>query len=269
MLADAVVLNPVPAIVTVVPTGPLAGEKELITGGAIQVKPANVELPPGRVTTTTPEAPVPTVAFIVEEEVTLKESAGVPPIVTAVAPVKDVPLMVRMVPCVPMVGVNEVTVGCETKPVSEPVPPVVITVTTPGWPDGTTAVMVVDETVLYDTTGIPPILTDKTFVKLVPVMVIVEPAVAAVGANELMVGGGKKMNPALVPCPVGVITRTNPEAPLPTLALILVLETTVKEVAATSPKRTAVAPEKFKPVILMLYPLPADVGVKSLMTTGG
>jgi hypothetical protein len=42
-----------------------------------------------------------------------------------------------------------------------------------------------------------------------------------------------------------------PEVPAPTLAVILVALTTVKEFAAVPPKLTAVAPVKFVPVMVM------------------
>ena len=53
-----------------------------------------------------------------------------------------------------------------------------------------------------------------------------------------------------MPVPDAVVTETEPEAPAPTVALILVALTTVNVVAAVPPKLTAVAPVKFVPVIL-------------------
>ncbi|MBK6829210.1 MAG: hypothetical protein IPG86_21420 [Chitinophagaceae bacterium] len=67
-------------MVTVVPTGPLAGLK-VITGGANHVKPGSVELPPGLVTDYTPVAP-PTMAWILVDELTVNEIALTPPTVT-------------------------------------------------------------------------------------------------------------------------------------------------------------------------------------------
>src|SRR5665213_1558141 len=93
--------KPVPVIVTRDPTAPEAGEKEVITGLVNQVKEATEELPPAFVTVTLPLAPVPTMAVISVEELTVKESAFIPPMVTAVPPVKEVPLICRMVPWVP------------------------------------------------------------------------------------------------------------------------------------------------------------------------
>lgn len=47
-----------------------------------------------------------------------------------------------------------------------------------------------------------------------------------------------------------VVTLTTPEAPKATIASIVVEFTTVKELAATPPKLTAVVPIKFVPVII-------------------
>jgi hypothetical protein len=58
------------------------------------------------------------------------------------------------------------------------------------------------------------------------------------------------VKPANVPVPEAVVTETVPEAPEPTVALILVALTTVNVIAAVTPKLTAVAPVKFVPVIL-------------------
>ena len=58
------------------------------------------------------------------------------------------------------------------------------------------------------------------------------------------------MNPARVPVPAAVVTDTEPDAPAPTVALMLVALTTAKDLAAVPPKLTAVAPVKFVPVML-------------------
>ena len=58
-----------------------------------------------------PVGPAGATASIRVEETTVKEVAAVPPIVTAVAPVNDVPLMVMVVPCTAAVGLNDVMVG--------------------------------------------------------------------------------------------------------------------------------------------------------------
>jgi len=65
-----------------------------------------------------------------------------------------------------------------------------------------------------------------------------------------------------------VVTDTLPEVAAPTTAVMLVAETTVKEVAAVPPKLTAVAPVKLVPVIVTVVLLPALVGLK-LVIVGG
>ena len=55
---------------------------------------------------------------------------------------------------------------------------------------------------------------------------------------------------------------------MPTTAVIVVGLTIVNDVAATPPKLTPVAPVKFWPVIVTVFPNPALVGVKEV-TVGG
>lgn len=59
-----------------------------------------------------------------------------------------------------------------------------------------------------------------------------------------------------------LVTKTLPEAPLPTIALIPFAESMVKDFAAMSPKLTEVTPVKLFPVILTIPLVVADVGVK-------
>src|SRR5207247_8159883 len=104
----------VPLICTVVPTGPLVGEKLLIVGGlAVTVKlPVLVAVPPEVVTLIGPlVAPLGTVAEIVVAEVTVKFVALVPLKRTAEAPVKFVPLICTVVPTGPLVGEKLLIVG--------------------------------------------------------------------------------------------------------------------------------------------------------------
>jgi hypothetical protein len=53
-----------------------------------------------------------------------------------------------------------------------------------------------------------------------------------------------------VAVPKAVVTETDPDAPDPTVALMLVALTTENVVAAVPPKLTDVAPVKFVPVIV-------------------
>src|SRR5258708_31052698 len=74
-----------------------------------------------------------------------------------------------------------------------------------------------------------------------------------------------KVKPFLVAKLVGVVTLTTPEAPAPTTALMVVGDTTIKELAAMPPKLTPVTPVKLVPVILTAVPVAPLVGVKELM----
>ncbi|OLE97481.1 MAG: hypothetical protein AUG75_07745 [Cyanobacteria bacterium 13_1_20CM_4_61_6] len=74
--------------------------------------PALVAVPPGVVTRSGPVvAPVGTVARMVVAESTVKFVALTPLNVTAVAPVKFVPVIVTVLPTSPLVGVKLVIVG--------------------------------------------------------------------------------------------------------------------------------------------------------------
>ena|SRR6188474_3321614 len=98
MLLAGLESKPVPVITTVVPAGPEVGANEVIAGGGNQVNPERVSPPPGFVTATPPEEPAPTIAVMLVEELTVNESVLIPPTLTAVAPVKEVPEIVRTVP---------------------------------------------------------------------------------------------------------------------------------------------------------------------------
>jgi len=64
-----------------------------------------------------------------------------------------------------------------------------------------------------------------------------------------------------VPVPFGVVTLTAPLAPVPTIAVIPVAESTTKEEAATPPNLTEVVPVKFVPEIVTDVPFAPEVGV--------
>lgn len=95
-----------PVMVTVEPVVALAGVKETMVGKGINVNPPNVAVPPGVVTATLPEVPLATTAEILLADTTVKDAADVPPNVTAVAPVKLLPLMITALPLPALVGVN-------------------------------------------------------------------------------------------------------------------------------------------------------------------
>jgi hypothetical protein len=106
---DVAPVKLVPLIATDVPALPLVGVKPLIVGpgaGAVTVKLDElVALPPGAVTPIGPLVAVAgTVAVSCESETTLNDDDGVPLNVTAVVPVKPLPLIDTDVPGGPLVG---------------------------------------------------------------------------------------------------------------------------------------------------------------------
>lgn len=100
-----------PVMVTVVPLPALVGVNEVMVGAGMNTKPGSTSVPPEVVTETLPEVPPATTAVMLDEEIMEKEEAAVPPKLTAVAPIKLVPVMVTVVPVPALVGVNDVTVG--------------------------------------------------------------------------------------------------------------------------------------------------------------
>jgi hypothetical protein len=189
----------VPSIVTVVPGCPATGENEEIVGGGdvdgTVKSDVLVAVPPGVVT-----AILPLVAFwgtdalICVADVTLK-TAVAPPKVTAVAPVKFVPVIATVVPGAPETGENEPTVGGgggggPARNVSELVAVPVTFVTAIG-PltalSGTTTFKRSSETT-WNAAATPPIVTLLVAPKLVPRTVTLSPEVPEEGVKEAIVG---------------------------------------------------------------------------------
>jgi hypothetical protein len=258
----------VPVMVTVAPLAALRGAKDDMVGAGIKVNPASTALPPGVVTETLPDEPVATTAVMVVELTTLKDAAAVPPKLTAVAPVKLVPVIVTVAPLAALRGLKDDMVGAGMKvnPACTALPPGVVTETLPEDPAATTAVMVVASTTTKEAAKVPPKLTEDASVKSVPVIVTVAPLAALVGLNEVIAGAGINVNPENNAVPPAVVTETSPEAPLATTAVIVKSSTTVKVAAGTPPKLTSVAPVKFVPAMVIVVPLPALAGLKDVMT---
>jgi hypothetical protein len=257
-----------PLISTVAPAAALVGEKLVMDGGLMKVKPPSVPVPPGPVAETLPLAlPTATTAVICVEETTVKLVAAVPPKLTAVTPVKFVPVSVTVAPAAALVGAKLVIFGGPMKvnPARLPVPPGVVTATAPLAPAATTAVICVDETTLKLVAAVPPKLTPVAPLKFVPIIVTVTACAALVGVKEVIVGGGINVKPPCVAVPPGVVTEIIPLAPAPRTALICVGEMIVKLAAAVPPKLTAETPIKFVPLIVTVPPAPILVGVKLLM----
>src|SRR5271165_1870723 len=80
-------------------------------GGATKLNPARVAVPYGLPTMTDPLAPLSTIAETTLSDTTVNALAATPPKVTEPAPVKPDPLIVKVVPTPPLVGVKEVIAG--------------------------------------------------------------------------------------------------------------------------------------------------------------
>jgi hypothetical protein len=141
----------------------------------------------------------------------------------------------------------------------------IVPVTAPGMTIPTRLVPVLEMTMA----AVPPMVKAVGIPRLVPVMVTKVPTEPLAGLKEVIRGAGK-VNPANKPVPLGVVTLTFPEAPrAETTAVMLVAETTLKEVAAAPPKLTAVAHVKFVPVKVTVAPVAALVGVNEVIVGGG
>lgn len=92
------------------------------------------------------------------------------------------------------------------------------------------------------------------------------PAQNVLASVKLIMGAGRKnVKPARVADPEGFVTTTDPVAPLPTMAVIPLEESIVKDFAAMPPKLTEVTPVKLVPIIFTELLVVAEVGVKPLM----
>jgi hypothetical protein len=262
-----------PLMVTLLPTGPLAGVKLVIVGGLITVKLlALVAVPPGVVTPIGPiVALAGTVAWIVVAEFTVKP-ALTPLNVTAVAPVKLAPLMVTLLPAGPLAGVKLVTVGglitvkllalvAVPPGVVTPIGPVVALTGTAAW------IVVAEFTVKPALT--PLNVTAVAPMKLAPLTVTLVPTGPLAGVKLVIVGGLITVKlPALVAVPPGVVTAMGPVvAPAGTVAWIVAAEFSVK-LALTPLTATAVAPVKLVPLMVTLLPTGPLAGVKPVIAGG-
>src|SRR3989442_6638633 len=233
----------VPVIVTLVPTGPLVGEKLVIVGGGMTVKLlALIAVPPDVVTLIGPVvAPLGRVVAIEVDEFTVKV-AETPLRLTDVTPVKFVQVIVTLAPTGPLVGEKLVIVGggMTVKLLAlVAVPPDVVTLIGPVVaPLGRVVAIEVDEfTVKLAAT--PLMVTDVTPVKFVPAIITLAPTGPLVGEKLVIVGGGMTVKLlALMAAPPDVVTLIGPVvAPLGRVVAIEVNEFTVK-LAATERKST-------------------------------
>jgi len=182
-------------------------------------------------------------------------------------PLKFVPVILITAPAPALVGAKEVIVGAgiKVKPFSDAVPPGVVKLTAPLEPLPTIATMDVEETTGKDVTGMPPRVMADVLMKFVPVILMIAPAAAVVGANAVMVGAGINVKPASDAVPPGVVKLTAPVAPDPTIATIEVEETTVNVVTDAPPNVMANVLLKLVPVILINAPAAAVVGSNAVM----
>lgn len=124
--------------------------------------------------------------------------------------------------------------GIKVKPDKVLVPNFDLTEIIPDEPERTTALILVDDSILNERAGIPPIDTSVTSDRLVPAIVNVSPVVAEVGVKPVMAGGGINENPGRLL----MLTVTSPVAPLPTTAVTVLASMILNEAAAVPPKLT-------------------------------
>ena len=152
-------------------------------------------------------------------------------------------------------------------PVSAAVPPTVVMLKLPVDPVPTTATRIVEDSTLNDATTVPPSDTELAPVRLVPVIVMVDPLLAEVGVNKLMVGvlPAIYVNPVSAAVPPAAVMLKLPVDPVPTTAISVVEDSTLNDATAVPPSATELAPVRLVPVTVMVAPLAAEVGVKELI----
>ncbi len=154
--------------------------------------------------------------------------------------------------------------------------PETVTVFAPAEPAGVTALIFVELATVNEVAATPPIETEVTPVRFVPLIAIAVPPAAgpALGTIVVIAGGARKVNPpGIVAAPPGVFTVTDfgPTVSDGVTAVIVVAFTTVTEVADFVPILTEVAPVKFVPVIVIVVPPAVGpwFGVTELAVGGG
>ena len=101
----------------------------------------------------------------------------------------------------------------------------------------------------------------------VPVSVMYVPKVPLAGLKDASTGMITK--PGRDPVLAAQVTTIFPEAPAGTTAVMVVEDTTLKDVAGTPPKLTLMTLKKLLPVMVTVVPVAAVVGVNELMVGGG
>ena len=106
---------------------------------------------------------------------------------------------------------------------------------------------------------------------IVPLMPLtgnmVKPTPLQVTVDMLLIAGvdAMKINPDSEAFPPAVLRLSDPVAPDPTTAEMVVVESTWKDATDIPPKEMAEVLFKFVPVIVMVAPVPALLGVKELI----
>jgi hypothetical protein len=228
-----------------------------------------------------PAVPAGVTAVMLVALVAEKDDAATPPIETALAPVKLVPVIVIVVPPAPgpLLGATAVIVGGAryvNAPTSVPVPPGAVTVTLfrPAVVDGVTAVIVVSSTTTRFVADAVPNFTDVAPVKLVPVMVTGRPPVVGpwFGATDETVGGSAyRYPPNLVAVPHGPVTTTSftPAVEAGAVAVIFDVLVIVNDVTGTPPIVTDVVPRKPEPLIVTVLPPATGPAVGEIVVIAG
>src|ERR1700710_612076 len=81
-----------------------------------------------------------------------------------------------------------------------------------------------------------------------------------------MAGGATKVKPVAAVVPPALVTDTEPDAPEPTLATMVLSEITTNDAAGAPPKLTDIVPVKLVPFIVTDADSPVVAGVKVLIT---
>jgi hypothetical protein len=255
-------VKPLPEIDMSVPGLPLGGVKLVIFGSTVKDS-VLVPVPDAVVTLIGPlTAVVGTVALIEVEFITVKAAATLPNLTDETA-TKVLPVIVTVVPAGPLRGVKLSTLGKTLKLAAlVKVPAGVMTRINPVVAvDGTVAIIKLSETavnVAVERPNFTPVALLKPEPKISTFVSTGPPA----GAKLLMPFKTVKMS-ALAPVllPDDVVTLMIPVvAPSGTVALISCGEKTVKLVAFTPLKLTAVAPVKPLPNIVTIVPILPLVG---------
>jgi hypothetical protein len=183
--------NPVPVIVTLSPTTPLCGVKEVMVSGIVKV-PELRAVPATVVSAILPVvAPAGTVALTCVALTGVTLAAATPLKVTPVGPDRFDPLIVTTVPATPLEGLKPEIVGGKITVNATPfeTPAAVTTVTAPLVAvSGTVTVTCESSSTENVDATTPPNLTALAPVNVVPVITVCEPRTPDVGANETTLG---------------------------------------------------------------------------------